>query len=193
VIAIVAAAACSSHDPLPAPNPCVTVCQKFNSCRRPGDSLVSCDVCTYGGVLLPGLAPAPGCTAVETQEACVQAAVRKSCDEYDGAVIACATCPVVLDGSACASDADCQKYLPDYRCDLGRKGGYCTRMCGNADDCSPAGLETCTLSTAPSFDQGGTGKWCLLGCKSDAQCRTAEGYRCLRRQPSDEFGVCDVA
>jgi hypothetical protein len=166
-----------------AANPCVTLCNKANTCRAMmGSSILNCAAgCVYGGDLLPGLAPTPSCANTAQQEACVEAAVQMSCanEAYLQAAAACATCGV-LDGSACADDADCQRYDPSYRCDLSRAGGYCTKACGSADDCSAVGPEECNAVRPPSFapqalpNQG----WCVLGCKSDGDCRAAEGYKC---------------
>ena len=130
----------------------------------------------------PGLAPTPACTDVAAQQTCIEMATQQSCsnDAYLGAAAACATCGVPR-RSGCASDADCQRYQPDYRCDLGRPGGYCTKACGSADDCSAVGPENCSPGRTPSFDpQAPAGQtWCILGCR--AGLRIAEsptGYKC---------------
>src|SRR5215831_14774235 len=110
----------------PAGSPCQMVCEKRNSCATTADERLPCDaVCVYGGNYSPGLAPSPVCPALAAQTTCVQAAVAMSCDAYVDAVFACPLCGV-LDGAPCASDHDCQKYQPAYRCDLSRPGGYCT-------------------------------------------------------------------
>jgi hypothetical protein len=176
-------------------SPCVTLCKKANSCRAAmGSSPLNCEACTYGGDLLPGLAPAPTCPDLAGQKACIEAAVQMSCDDaqYFRAAAACPSCSV-LDGSGCASDGDCQKYQRDYRCDLGRPGGYCTRACLFADsDCSAIGPEVCTTRPRPSFDPQAppTRMWCFLGCTSDAECRTGEGYACVGKGATG-LGVCD--
>jgi len=116
-----------------------------------------------------------------------------SCDTYFSAAVACASCSV-LDGSPCAADLDCSKYLPNYHCDLGRPGGYCTAGCTTADDCSAAGPESCATSRNPSFaplSPAGS-QWCLLGCRSDADCRASEGYSCMNIDATTFFGVCDA-
>jgi len=66
------------------------------------------------------------------------------------------------------------------------------KACIDADECSPAGPETCGSGPAPSFDPqaSATQGWCLLTCRSDADCRTAEGYRCVG--VVDSFGLCEV-
>jgi hypothetical protein len=183
--------ACSSNATVSKRSPCFTVCEKLNGC--PDSNPFPCSLCTYGGTLLPGLGPAPDCPDLAAQQSCVEAAAEKSCAEFLPAVAACPLCPV-LDGSRCSSDGDCQQYRSDYRCDLGRNGGYCTAACGSADDCSPAGPEVCTTARAPSFDpeERVSRRWCLLGCQSDASCRTAEGYRCIREQPTSDHGACDL-
>jgi hypothetical protein len=185
--------ACNQSDPAAAANACTAVCEKIKSCG--GNAPPRCSPCPYGGHLSPGLAPSPVCADLAAHERCVQAAVRLSCDATGPALAACPRCGV-LDGGPCASDADCEKYDPDWRCDLGRPGGYCTRRCEQADsDCSAIGPEVCTGGPAPSFDpQPPAGqRWCFLGCKTDSDCRAAEGYRCVRgREPSDPtLGICD--
>jgi hypothetical protein len=195
VIALALEAVTASCDagPGPAANACVAMCRKWNSCRTsPGLELAPCDgLCRYGGNFMPGLAPSPVCPAVDEQRTCIDAAVTLSCDAYLAAINACPACGV-LNGSACTTDADCQMYRADYRCDLSRPGGYCTRACADADDCSVAGPETCSAGVAPpSFDPqaSATQGWCLLTCRSDAGCRTTEGYRCVGIV--DTFGLCE--
>jgi hypothetical protein len=192
VFAVALLGACSSST-ISERSPCITLCQKLNSCRRAMNAApISCGACSYGGDLLPGLGPAPSCPALAAQQTCVEAAVTRSCDEYIGAALACPQCPV-LDGSACTSDADCQQYRRDYRCDLGRPGGYCTRACTDPDQCSTVGPEICTGGKPPSFapQASPTDSFCLLGCRSDAECRTADGYACLF-SASLSHGLCDV-
>jgi hypothetical protein len=172
------------------------ICEKRNSCATTADEMVPCDaICVYGGNYGPGLAPSPVCPNLAAQTTCIEAAVAQSCDAYSDAAATCPPCGV-LDGAPCSSDEDCQKYQPNYRCDLSRRGGYCTAPCQSADDCSIAGPEICTPSTAPSFDPGApaTQDWCLLGCKSDAQCRTSDGYSCVTLSSTSDytFAVCDV-
>jgi hypothetical protein len=149
--------------------------------------------CTYGGNILPGLAPAPVCPGLAAQQACIDAAVQKGCQDYVTAAKSCLTCSV-LDGSPCVSPDDCQKYQSDYSCDVNRPGGYCTRACETVDDCSFAGPEVCNVAKAPSFDPQApaTQSWCLLGCQSDADCRAGVGYKCIRSDPALTTGVCDL-
>lgn len=146
-----------------------------------------------GGNYYTGLAPTPVCPNLAAQTSCIQAAVALSCEAYANAAAVCPVCPV-LDGSPCASDNDCQKYEPAYRCDLSRPGGYCTAPCQTADDCSAGGPEICTSSTPRSFDHSAptTQGWCILGCTSDAQCRTTDGYSCLDISAALGYGLCDV-
>jgi len=177
-------------------SPCEMICEKRNSCATTADEMVPCAaVCVYGGNYGPGLAPSPVCPNLAAQTACVEAAVAQSCEAYSNATASCPACGV-LDGAPCASDGDCQKYQPNYRCDLSRPGGYCTAPCLTADDCSIAGPELCTPGTAPSFDPGApaTQNWCLLGCGSAAQCRTSDGYSCVALSSTGtySFAVCDV-
>jgi len=176
-------------------SPCQMICEKRNSCATAADEVLPCNaICVYGGNYGPGLAPSPVCPNLAAQTACIQAAVAMSCDAYANAAALCPPCGV-LDGAPCASDQDCQKYQPNYRCDLSRPGGYCTAPCQTADDCSIAGPEICTASTAPSFDPGApaTQDWCLLGCQTDAQCRTSDGYRCVSSNLAGGYStsVCD--
>jgi hypothetical protein len=161
--------------------------------HRPEHQVPCAEICVYGGNFLPGLAPAPVCPDLAGQQACVDAAVKMSCDSYQSALQGCPTCGV-LDGSPCASDLDCQKYVSFYRCDLNRPGGYCTAPCQTPDDCSAAGPEICAASKAPSFapQAPATQSWCLLGCQADTACRTAEGYACAGLNATGGFGVCDT-
>lgn len=175
-------------------SPCQMLCEKRNSCSTGPDEQVPCDsICVYGGNYYTGLAPTPVCPNLAAQTSCIAAAVAMSCDDYSNAWEACPTCPV-LDGSPCASDNDCQKYEPNFRCDLSRPGGYCTAPCQTADDCSPGGPEICASSSPPSFDPSAptTQQWCILGCTSDTQCRTGDGYRCIDISAALGFGLCDV-
>lgn len=176
-------------------SPCQMVCEKRNSCATSASGRVPCaQICVYGGNYSPGLAPSPVCPSLAAQTSCVQAAVALSCDAYSNAALACPLCSV-LDGAPCASNADCQKYEPNYLCDLSRPGGYCTAPCTTADDCSPGGPEICTTMTAPpSFDPSApaTQGWCLLGCGIDGQCRTRDGYACVKVSSTAGYGICDV-
>lgn len=175
-------------------SPCQMLCEKRNSCSTAPDEQVPCDsICVYGGNYYTGLAPTPVCPNLAAQTSCIAAAVAMSCEDYSNAWEGCPTCPV-LDGSPCASDNDCQKYEPNFRCDLSRPGGYCTAPCQTADDCSPGGPEICTSSSPPSFDPSAppTQLWCILGCTSDTQCRTSDGYRCIDISAALGFGLCDV-
>jgi hypothetical protein len=176
-------------------SPCQMLCEKRNSCvASTGGSTVPCDaICVYGGNYYPGLAPAPVCPNLAAQTACIKAAVAMSCSDYDNAFAGCPACPP-LDGSPCASDQDCAKYAPNYKCDLSRPGGYCTAPCHTSDDCSIAGPEACSLGKAPSFDPNAPASqaWCLLSCGSDAGCRVSDGYACQNFNASEGFGVCDV-
>jgi hypothetical protein len=176
-------------------SPCQMLCEKRNSCvAATGGSTVPCDsICVYGGNYYPGLAPSPVCPNLAAQTTCIAAAVAMSCSDYDNAFIGCPACPP-LDGSPCASNEDCAKYVPDYRCDLSRPGGYCTAPCQTSDDCSVSGPEACSLGKAPSFDPNAPSsqRWCLLSCSSDADCRTSDGYSCTNYSASEGFGICDV-
>ena len=175
-------------------SPCQMLCDKRNSCSTGPDELLPCDsICLYGGNYYPGLAPSPVCPNLAAQTKCIQAAVAMSCADYDNAWEACPTCSV-LDGSPCASDNDCQKYEPNFRCDQSRPGGYCTAPCQTADDCSAGGPEICTSSTAPSFDPSAptTQDWCILGCTSASQCRTNDGYSCVGFSATLGYGLCEV-
>ncbi len=196
IVATLALGSCNSNGVSSGDSPCLTVCNKLNACKATaGQMTVPCaQLCAYGGNIAPGLAPTPNCSTLDAQKSCVAAAVQKSCDQYLAAVEACPLCPV-LDGSGCTTDADCSKYVPGYQCDVRRAGGYCTKACQQVDsDCSAVGPEACAVGAAPSFDtQAPAGqKWCLLGCRSDGDCRAAEGYHCLRVDASSGFGVCDV-
>ena len=187
-----AAGGCGSGTASSNDNPCLTYCNKHNSCLGSSSTPVPCAaICAYGGNFSPGLGPAPACTNLAAQASCVASAVTLSCDTYQAAIAKCPACPV-LDGSACSSDGDCQKYRPDYSCDLSRPGGYCTRACQSADDCSAGGPEICAAGRAPSFDPQAptTQSWCLLGCGSDANCRT--GYSCMNFSATLGFGTCDA-
>jgi hypothetical protein len=189
-ILIMALVGCGGTAP-PDASPCITVCKKMNSCRS---QPIPCDQqCSYGGHILPGLAPAPNCPDLAGQRTCVEAAVKQSCDAYLTALAGCPSCSV-LDGSACPSDFDCQKYDDRYHCDLGRPGGYCTAPCQTADDCSGAGPEICATSRPPSFapQAPATQAWCLLGCLSDDNCRNTEAYICVDKAGTPGFGVCDL-
>ena len=115
-------------------------------------------------------------------------ALGLDCKQAFAGVLACPRCPPV-DGAGCANDADCQKYDHNYRCDLRRAHGYCTQACANAGECSGSGPERCLVTPPPSFDPQGSGKYCVLGCSTDADCRTAEGYACIH-SASDSW--CDV-
>jgi hypothetical protein len=169
-------------------SPCQIICEKRNSCATTADERLPCDeVCVYGGNYAPGLAPSPVCPNLAAQTSCVAAAVALSCAAYVDAAFSCPPCGV-LDGAPCASNTDCQKYQPNYLCDLSRPGGYCTAPCATADDCSIMGPEICvTTATPPSFAPSApaTQAWCLLGCAGDAQCRASDGYACLSNR-------CDV-
>jgi hypothetical protein len=176
-------------------SPCQMLCEKRNSCvAATGGSTVPCDsICVYGGNYYPGLAPSPVCPNLAAQMTCVEAAVAMSCNDYDNGLVGCPACPP-LDGSPCASDEDCAKYAPNYKCDLSRPGGYCTAPCQTSDDCSISGPETCSLGKAPSFDPNAPASqaWCLLSCTSDAGCRISDGYSCTNYSASEGFGICDV-
>jgi hypothetical protein len=163
-------------------SPCLIACNKMNTCRT--QPIPCAQLCSYGGHIWPGLAPAPSCPALEEQRTCVRQAVKLSCDAYVPALSACPSC-LPLVGSACASHLDCAKFDGNFRCDLGRPGGYCTAPCVEPDDCSFGGPEVCTtLPTPPDFAPlaPATQKWCMLGCPPE--CRTAEGYACID-------GLCD--
>jgi hypothetical protein len=174
-------------------SPCQMICEKRNSCATTPDERVPCDqICVYGGNYGPGLAPSPVCPNLAAQTSCVQAAVQMSCEAYSDAAFRCPPCGV-LDGAPCASNIDCQKYQPNYLCDVSRLGGYCTAPCMTSDDCSIAGPEICATTDAPpSFAMGAspTQRWCLLGCNHDEQCRASEGYGCLAA--SGALGTCDA-
>jgi hypothetical protein len=178
-------------------SPCQMICEKRNSCATTASGRVPCDqICVYGGNYGPGLAPSPVCPNLAAQTSCVQAAVALSCDAYSNAAGACPLCGV-LDGAPCASNADCQKYQSNYLCDLSRPRGYCTAPCATADDCSIAGPEICTtIPTPPSFAPGApaTQAWCMLGCTTDAACRTSDGYGCVTIAVTGSYTttVCDV-
>jgi len=169
-------------------SPCQMICEKRNSCATSASGRVPCDqICVYGGNYGPGLAPSPVCPNLAAQTSCVQAAVALSCEAYSDAAFACPPCGV-LDGAPCASNADCQKYQPNYLCDLSRPGGYCTTACVTAYDCSLMGPEVCiTTASPPSFDPSAptAQTWCMLGCGTDAACRTSDGYACVNN-------TCDV-
>jgi hypothetical protein len=161
---------------------CAIACNKMNACRT---QPIPCGyLCSYGGHIWPGLAPAPSCPALEQQRACVQEAVKLACDAFLGALAVCPSC-LPLVGSACAADFDCARFDANFRCDLGRPGGYCTAPCQQPDDCSFAGPEVCVaLTSPPSFapQSPASQQWCMLSCQ--AQCRPAEGYTCVN-------GLCD--
>lgn len=194
IAVLLATATCSSKDSEPAEhNACVTLCNKMKSCGEPVAPV--CSPCPYGGLLIPGLGPSPSCADLEAHTSCIEAAARQSCSDYGRAAAACPRCGV-LDGSPCSVDADCATYLPGYRCDRSRPGGYCTRRCDYADsDCSAIGPEVCVGGPAPSFDPGPgpEQKWCFLGCKSDGDCRVSEGYACVfgRVAGVPRIGICD--
>jgi hypothetical protein len=191
--ALVVLASCGAS-PQNATNPCITFCNKLNSCgASAGNSPINCALtCDYGGNLLPGLAPAPSCPDVAAQQACIDHAVQQSCEDYMAEATSCLTCSVLV-GSPCASDDDCQKYRSDYRCDLGRPGGYCMTDCSTSAGCFRDGA--CVDTKAPSFAAQAppTEEWCLETCRADSDCRTAEGYTCVAGNPTtDPFGVCDA-
>ena len=176
-------------------SPCQMLCEKRNSCvAATGGSTVPCDsICVYGGNYYPGLAPSPVCPNLAAQTTCIEAAVAMSCSDYDNAFVGCPACPP-LDGSPCTSDEDCAKYVPNYKCDLSRPGGYCTAPCQTSDDCSISGPEACSPGKAPSFDPNAPASqaWCLLSCTSNAGCRISDGYSCTNYNASEGFGICDV-
>ena len=181
VLSLVALAGCGSSSSTAGKSPCEMLCEKKNSCRGPNTEVIPCaSVCVYGGNWYPGFAPTPYCPNLAAQTSCVAAAVAMSCDAYSDASLKCPACPP-LDGGPCATDLDCQRYVPSYRCDLSRPGGYCTAPCASAYDCSLAGPEVCIGAAPPSFDPTGalSTTWCELGCASDAICRTGEGYACV--------------
>src|SRR3569623_253628 len=187
-------AACSGGAPAVSGSPCEMLCMKQNSCSSGSTvgSIPCGTVCTYGGNYYPGLAPSPVCPVLEAQTKCAAEAVALGCGEYQNAAARCPVCPPLV-GSPCSSDADCLKCVAAYRCDVSRSGGYCTAPCSSADDCSVGGPEVCGEGAAPSFALGATSTqtWCLLGCKSDVQCRSNEGYRCQNISPGDQGGTCD--
>ena len=174
-------------------SPCQMICEKRNSCATTADERLPCDqICVYGGNYGPGLAPSPVCPNLAAQTSCLQAAVAMSCGAYSDAALACPPCGV-LDGAPCRSNTDCQKYQPNYLCDLSRPGGYCTAPCMRSDDCSIQGPEICTTTPAPpSFAAGAaeTQHWCLLGCNQDQQCRAGGEYSCVHGNGA--LGTCDV-
>jgi hypothetical protein len=197
ILALVIVLPSCGSTPAGAPNPCVTFCNKMNACKAgPIDCAANCML--YGGNVFPGLAPAPGCPDVSAQQACIDHAVQESCDDYIVAASTCLTCGVLEAGSPCASQSDCQKYRPDYQCDLSRPGGYCTKACTTFDDCTsldPAVAVTCNYaSTSPSFDPQApvTQTWCLRQCSTDPECRAAEGYTCVPAVLGAFRGVCDI-
>lgn len=121
VLAVLAASCGGSSGGLSG-SPCQLICEKRNSCAMTADERVPCDaICVYGANYGPGLAPSPVCPKLAAQTSCVRAAVQLSCDAYSDAAFACPPCGV-LDGAPCASNGDCQKYQPNYLCDLSRPG-----------------------------------------------------------------------
>jgi len=100
-------------------------------------------------------------------------------------------------GDACKTDSDCSD-PPDAKCftTIGSPqfgtvtfpGGYCSKDCGGdgGNGCGTSG--GCT-----DFGSSGGGTtltltMCTAPCKTNADCRTADGYRCQLLIPG--FGYC---
>lgn len=101
-------------------------------------------------------------------------------------------------GEACTSDEQCTD-PPDAECfttigggpvpSVTFPGGYCSKACdsgGDSDQCGASG--GCTTASVAGGMSSVQLSICTAPCSSDAECRTAEGYKCVMVLPG--FGYC---
>lgn len=96
-------------------------------------------------------------------------------------------------GAPCASDAECTD-PSDAECftesfgSVSWPGGFCSKACdpdGGDGQCGTSGI--CVSAGSSSGGSSISGMFCTTSCTSDAECRSAEGYRC---QTFFGFGYC---
>lgn len=87
------------------------------------------------------------------------------------AVLGCA--PAI--GDDCGTSTDCS-VSGDRVCDTASPGGYCT-VAGCEQDTCPDGAVCVEFRFDP---QRIASSWCMASCGGDGDCRTGEGYECLR-------------
>jgi hypothetical protein len=85
-------------------------------------------------------------------------------------------------GDACMSSGQCES-IGSFTgsCLTGLPDGYCVLPCAPMFSCADEKRQVCR-SVAPN----GNATACFAVCATDADCRTAEGYRCC--PPWNEFG-----
>lgn len=100
-------------------------------------------------------------------------------------------------GSPCSKDADCTN-PPAAKCfktvggglapTVKFPGGYCSKACDTKKDaeCGKGGCASVGLSGSGGGSV--TMTFCAASCKKDADCRVAEGYKCLVLLFG--FGIC---
>lgn len=85
--------------------------------------------------------------------------------------------PLAVDGSPCTTFGDCDEHSICLDDAFEHPGGQCIQLgctLGNDATCSSGGDGHCDR---PDVIGGGTG--CLDVCTTDADCRTADGYKCF--------------
>lgn len=96
-------------------------------------------------------------------------------------------------GAPCASDAECTD-PSDAECftesfgSVSWPGGFCSKACdpdGGDGQCGTSGI--CVSAGSSGGGSSISGMFCTTSCTSDAECRSAEGYRC---QMLFGFGYC---
>ncbi len=100
-------------------------------------------------------------------------------------------------GDACKTDSDCSD-PPDAKCftTIGNAqtgtitfpGGYCSKACSGegGNECGASG--GCTQTGSSGGQMTVTISMCTAPCKTNADCRTADGYHCQVVIPG--FGFC---
>lgn len=87
--------------------------------------------------------------------------------------------PGVADGAPCTDFSECDVNSTCRDDPFQRPGGQCAVLgCASDDDCAPGGDGRCVNLTE---DQ--VGNVCVDDCDADADCREAEGYRCIDHGP----------
>jgi hypothetical protein len=84
-------------------------------------------------------------------------------------------------GDDCETDLDCSAQ-GSRPCDRTQPGGYCTIRGCEARTCPE---ESVCVKFRPQVERLAV-TYCMFACASDDDCRTNEGYLCLR---ADEFGA----
>lgn len=94
--------------------------------------------------------------------------------------------PGAKDGSACKDFGDCNRNQACVVNGLDFPGGYCATIgctLGDNTTCAPGGTPVCLRADNVNV--------CFAGCGSDADCRVAQGYKCLQ-PPGAPSKICLV-